>query len=67
MTIINNDTTTGELTAIKAGDEISNGIGTFGKVESVDFKNHDDSWEFKFTLVGGGLIEAIKVKNSCSR
>lgn len=67
MTIVNNETATSELTAIKAGDEISNGLGTFGEVESVDFKNTDDSWDFKFALVGGGIIEAMKVKNSCSR
>ena len=66
MKIINDDTPTGELTEIKIGDQISNGLGTFGEVKSIDFENLDYAWKFTFTLVGGGFIEATKSRNSCS-
>lgn len=65
MIIVNDHTPTSELTAIKPGDEISNGLGTFGTVEEVKFAHSDLQWEFVFALVGGGYINAIKHKNTC--
>lgn len=65
MIIVNDHTPTSELTAIKPGDEISNGLGTFGTVKEVKFTHSDLQWEFVFALVGGGYINAIKQKNTC--
>ncbi len=65
MTIINNQTPTSEIAAIEIGDMISNGIGTFGEVEDIVFEDTDSYWQFKFTLVGGGYIDAKKTKTTC--
>lgn len=65
MKVINDTTPTSQLTEIKVGDQISNGLGTFGEVESIDFENQDHSWKFTFSLVGGGFIEATKSSNTC--
>ncbi|RZK40784.1 MAG: hypothetical protein EOO90_13840 [Pedobacter sp.] len=66
MRIINDTTSTSELTSIKIGEQISNGLGTFGEVSDVVFENNNDSWRFLFKLVGGGIIEVNKYKNGCS-
>jgi hypothetical protein len=65
MKIINNETPTSEISAVKIGDQISNGLGTFGEVKEISFENNNDGWLFKFELVGGGLISANKVSSSC--
>lgn len=66
MKVINDNTPSSELTAIKVGDQISNGLGTFGEVAEIKFDNAPEHWQFLFTLSGGGLIEVIKIKNGCS-
>ncbi len=65
MKIINNQTPTSEIAAIKIGDSISNGLGTFGEVEDITFDDTTGQWYFKFTLVGGGYIEATKERTTC--
>ena len=65
MKILNDLTPTSDLTAIKAGDQISNGIGTFGEVEEVKFESGSDYWEFTFKLVGGGFIQVKKTRTTC--
>jgi hypothetical protein len=65
MKIINQDTSTSELIAIKMGDLISNGIGIFGVVENIEFKNNNDYWEFTFLLVGGDFIQIKKARENC--
>ena len=65
MLIVNDDTPTSLLTAIKVGDSISNGLGTFGEVAEVNFEDHQEIWQFTFTLVGGGFIVAKKQRSSC--
>ena len=65
MKILNDNTPTGELTEVKVGDSISNGIGTFGEVEDVKFESVDGSWEFTFSLVGGGFIQVRKTSATC--
>lgn len=65
MKIINDQTPTSQLTEVKVGDQISNGLGTFGEVEDINFQNEDLSWKFTFKLVGGGFIEATKTRNTC--
>ena len=65
MKIINNDTPTSEITAVKTGDQISNGLGTFGEVDQITFEENPEGWHFLFTLVGGGYIAAKKERNSC--
>lgn len=65
MIIINDESPTSELTSIKVGDQISNGLGTFGEVKDIHFENSDHIWKFTFALVGGGLIEATKTRNTC--
>lgn len=65
MKILNDLTPTGELNDIKIGDEISNGLGTFGTVEEINFETGDSYWEFTFTLVGGGFIQVKKVIPTC--
>jgi len=66
MKILNDTTPTSELTAVKVGDQISNRLGTFGEVAEIKFDNEPAYWQFTFVLTGGGLIEVIKTKNSCS-
>lgn len=66
MKIINDTTPTSELTAIKIGDQISNGLGTFGTVASIGFEHSSEYWQFTFSLSGGGLIQVTKTKNGCS-
>jgi hypothetical protein len=66
MKIINDTTSTSEVTAIKIGDTISNGLGVFGEVDAIDFDNANEFWQFTFTLTNGGFIEVIKTKNGCS-
>jgi len=65
MKIINNDTPTSEVTSVKVGDEISNGLGTFGTVEEIKFEDSSEHWHFIFALTGGGFIEAKKTRNTC--
>jgi hypothetical protein len=65
MKIINDQTPTSEVTAIKIGDQISNGLGTFGEVEDITFEDTNEYWHFRFTLVGGGYIESKKERTSC--
>jgi hypothetical protein len=65
MKILNDTTPTSELSAIKIGDLISNGIGTFGEIEAINFENGDGFWEFTFSLVGGGLIRVRKDRTTC--
>lgn len=65
MEIINNDTPTGTLAGVKVGDEISNGLGTFGQVAKIDFEDDPLYWRFTFELIGGGIIEATKMRNVC--
>lgn len=65
MIIVNNQTPTSELTSIKIGDQISNGLGTFGEVQNIKFENTDTYWDFVFVLVAGGLIHARKIRNVC--
>ncbi len=65
MKILNDTTPTSELTSIKIGDSISNGIGTFGEVDDIKFENGDGFWEFTFSLVGGGLIQVKKTRTTC--
>lgn len=65
MTITNKDTPTGDLTAIKIGDEINNGLGTFGQVEHIEFEDTEIYWKFTFKLIGGGFIEVTKMRNIC--
>ena len=66
MIILNDSTPTSELTSIKVGDQISNGLGTFGEVAAVNFDHTDAYWKFTFSLTGGGLIEVTKYKNGCA-
>ena len=65
MKIINNLTPTSEITEVKVGDSISNGLGTFGEVEEIKFEDTPSGWHFTFALVGGGFIEAKKDRASC--
>ncbi len=65
MKILNESTPTSELTDVKIGDSISNGLGTFGEVEAVKFENGDGFWEFTFALVGGGFIQVKKIRATC--
>jgi hypothetical protein len=65
MKIINDQTPTSEIAAIKVGDSISNGIGTFGEVEDIKFEDTTEHWHFRFQLVGGGYIEAKRVRTTC--
>jgi hypothetical protein len=65
MIIVNDITPTSELSALKIGDSISNGIGTFGEIADIKFEDTDEYWLFTFTLVGGGYITAKKIKNIC--
>ncbi|WP_316772071.1 hypothetical protein [Pedobacter frigiditerrae] len=65
MKILNDNTPTSELTEIKVGDSISNGIGTFGEVEDIKFENGDGFWEFTFSLIGGGFIQVRKTRTTC--
>ncbi|TCC87061.1 hypothetical protein EZ428_22965 [Pedobacter frigiditerrae] len=65
MKILNDNTPTSELTQVKVGDSISNGIGTFGEVEAIKFENGDGFWEFTFSLIGGGFIQVIKTRTTC--
>ena len=65
MKVINDTTPTSEIAEIKIGDHISNGLGTFGEVNKIDFEDHDHSWKFTFSLAGGGFIEATKSRNTC--
>lgn len=65
MKILNDNTPTSELTEVKVGDSISNGIGTFGEVEVIKFENGDGFWEFTFSLVGGGFIQVRKTRTTC--
>ena len=65
MKILNQDTPTGELNDVKIGDTISNGIGTFGEVESIQFDSGDGYWEYTFTLKGGGFIQVKKLIPTC--
>jgi hypothetical protein len=65
MKIITNATPTSEITAVKVGDTISNGLGTFGEVEEIKFEDTLQGWHFIFALVGGGFIEAIKERKGC--
>ena len=65
MKILNQDTPTGELNDLKVGDKISNGIGTFGEVVSIDFESGDGYWEYIFTLKGGGFIQVKKLIPTC--
>lgn len=65
MKIINDNTPTGELNEVKVGDQISNGIGTFGEVEELKFENGDGFWEYTFALVGGGYIQVKKMSQTC--
>ena len=62
MKILNQDTPTSELTAIKIGDLISNDIGKFGVVEDIKFTNNNDYWEFTFLLVGGDFVQIKKTR-----
>ena len=66
MIILNESTPTSELTAVEVGDQISNGIGTFGEVAEISFNDSSEYWQFKFTLTGGGIIEVSKFKDGCS-
>lgn len=66
MKILNDATPTSELTVVKIGDQISNGLGTFGEVAAIKFDNEPSYWQFTFTLTGGGLIAVIKTKDSCN-
>jgi len=66
MIILNESTPTSELTSIKVGDQISNGIGTFGEVAEINFDHTSEYWKFTFALTGGGLVEVVKYKNGCS-
>ena len=65
MKIINHETPTSEVSSVKVGDQISNGLGTFGEVEEIKFEEVDQAWKFTFALVGGGFVEAIKTRNTC--
>lgn len=65
MKIINQTTPTSQLTEIKIGDAISNGIGTFGEVSEIKFEDADEFWLFTFSLVGGGIIAVKKIRNIC--
>jgi len=65
MKILNQDTPTGELNDVKVGDAISNGIGTFGEVEKVEFESGDGFWQYTFALVGGGYIQVKKTIQTC--
>ena len=65
MKILNDNTPTGELNDVKVGDEISNGIGTFGQVEEIKFDSGDGYWQFTFVLFGGGLIQVKKTIPTC--
>ena len=66
MKIINDTTPTSDVTAIKVGDQISNGLGTFGEVSEIKFDNENENWSFVFYLRGGGILEVQKFKNGCS-
>jgi hypothetical protein len=65
MIIINKQTPTSTITAIKVGDMISNGLGTFGEVEEIKFEDTNEHWHFIFSLVGGGYVEAKIERKSC--
>ncbi|RZK51433.1 MAG: hypothetical protein EOO91_20860 [Pedobacter sp.] len=65
MKILNDNTPTSQLTEVKVGDSISNGIGTFGEVEDIKFEDGDGFWEFTFSLVGGGFIQVKKNRTTC--
>ena len=65
MKILNDNTPTGELNDVKIGDSISNGIGTFGEVEAVNFESGDGFWQYTFALVGGGFIQVKKTIQTC--
>ncbi|RZL30885.1 MAG: hypothetical protein EOP00_35805 [Pedobacter sp.] len=65
MQILNQDTPTGDLNDIKVGDTISNGIGTFGEVDSIDFESGDGYWEYTFNLKCGGFIQVKKIIPTC--
>jgi hypothetical protein len=65
MKVIDDQTPTSEISAIKIGDHISNGLGTFGEVEDIEFEDNVAYWNFKFTLVGGGYIESRKERRTC--
>ncbi|RZK52467.1 MAG: hypothetical protein EOO87_15175 [Pedobacter sp.] len=65
MKILNDNTPTGELNDVQVGDEISNGLGTFGQVEEIKFESGDGYWQFTFALVGGGLIQVKKIIPTC--
>ena len=65
MKILNDNTPTGELNDVKIGDSISNGIGTFGEVEAVNFESGYGFWEYTFALVGGGFIQVKKTIQTC--
>lgn len=65
MKVLNEDTPTGELNDVKIGDEISNGLGTFGQVDTINFESGDGYWEFTFSLAGGGLIQVKKIIPTC--
>ncbi|RZK33516.1 MAG: hypothetical protein EOO90_32170 [Pedobacter sp.] len=65
MKILNENTPTSELTEVKVGDSISNGLGTFGEVEAIKFENGDSFWEFTFSLIGGGFIQVRKNRTTC--
>jgi hypothetical protein len=65
MQIINNETPTSDVTSLKVGDQISNGLGAFGEIADIKFENTDEYWLFTFALVGGGFITAKKYRNVC--
>ncbi|RZL32344.1 MAG: hypothetical protein EOO96_14270 [Pedobacter sp.] len=65
MKTLNQDTPTGELNDLKVGDKISNGLGTFGEVESIQFESGDSYWEYTFTLKCGGFIQVKKLIPTC--
>ncbi|TKB99468.1 hypothetical protein [Pedobacter cryotolerans] len=65
MKILNQDTPTGELNDLKVGDKISNGIGTFGEIDSIIFESGDGYWEYTFALVGGDFIQVKKLIPTC--
>ncbi len=65
MKILNDLTPTSDISSVKIGDQISNGLGTFGEVEEIIFDNGTNYWEFTFKLLGGGLIQIRKTITSC--
>ena len=65
MKTLNQDTPAGELNDLKVGDKISNGIGTFGEIKSIQFESGDGYWEYTFDLNGGGFIQVKKLIPTC--